>query len=194
MTQASPNSGQKQGAHDEHDHSDEPHVLPLGIYIGVWLALVVLTGVTVAASRFDFGGANTVVALVIATIKGSLVALFFMHLYYDNKLNLIILVTSLLFVSIFFTPVLIDLNTRDILDPIKGHGYWLLSKAKPEPMPMGPVATPATPAAVPAAPAAVPAAPAAAPVAPAAAPVAPAAAPVAPAAAVPAAGHAPAVH
>lgn len=164
---------------DDHGHGDEPHVLPLQVYLGVWGALMVLTILTVAVSRFDFGSANTFVALIVATIKGSLVVGFFMHLRYDNRLYTIILLASLLFVSIFFTPTLIDLHTRDALDPIKGRSVYKLSKAEPVPLsaaataPLAPPPAAAAPAAH-AAPAAVPAAPAAAPAAPAAAPAAPA--------------------
>jgi len=142
MTQA---NAMHSSNHDD-GHGDEPHVLPMRVYLGVWAALVFLTIVTVAVSRFDFGSANTFVALVVATIKGALVVLYFMHLRYDNKLYLIILLASLLFVSIFFTPTLIDLHTRDALDPIKGRTMFKLSNTKAQ--------TPAAPASAPAAPAA----------------------------------------
>lgn len=169
MTQANistnPHDGSETPGHEHH----EPHILPISVYLAVWAALVVLTAVTVAVSRFDFGSANTLIALLVATIKGSLVALFFMHLYYDNKLNLIILVSSLLFVSIFFTPTLIDLATRGTLDPLKGQHYYKMYTAKPVPMP-APAPAPAAPAAgapaatpAPAAPAGDHAAPGAAP-------------------------------
>ena len=92
---------------------------------------MVLTILTVAVSRFDFGSANTFVALIVATIKGSLVVGFFMHLRYDNRLYTIILLASLLFVSIFFTPTLIDLHTRDALDPIKGAPCTSCRKRSP---------------------------------------------------------------
>jgi cytochrome c oxidase subunit 4 len=197
MTQAQTNHN------DSHDHGhDEPHVLPLSVYFGVWGALVVLTAFTVIVSRFDFGSANTVVAMVVATIKATLVALFFMHLLYDNKLNLVILMTSFLFVAVFFTPTLIDLATRGMLDPIKTRQGYKQMSAKPSTLPEPPVeVVPAAPAPAPVAPAA---APAPAPVAPAAAAkpgtaapaVAPAAAAkpaVAPAPAAPATGAKPAV-
>jgi cytochrome c oxidase subunit 4 len=146
MTQANLSTERGHGGHHDDEHGNEPHVLPIRVYLAVWAALVVLTVLTVTASRFDFGSANTFIALVIATIKGSLVALFFMHLYYDNKLNLIVLVASLMFVSIFFTPTLIDLGTRGAIDPIKGQHYYKISKAAPVPMPVAPVAPPTTPA------------------------------------------------
>lgn len=191
MTQAIPST------EHGHEHADEQHVLPISVYLGVWGALVFLTVVTVAVSRFDFGSANTFIALLVATIKGSLVALYFMHLRYDNKLNLIILISSLLFVSIFFTPTLIDLGTRDSIDPIKGRHYYKLATAKPVPMPVvAPAAPPAAPvtasSAAPAAPAA-PVVPAKGAEAPAPAAPAPAAAPAHPAQkSVPAAPQAPA--
>lgn len=150
-------AGDGHGSMDGHGHGHgdgEPHVLPLSVYFAVWGALVVLTAITVAVSRFDFGSANTVIAMFVATIKGSLVALFFMHLFYDNKLNLIILVASLVFVSIFFTPVLIDLGSRGALDSVKTRAGYKLATTPPSLQPMPP---PEAPAAAPAAPAAAPA-------------------------------------
>ena len=163
--------GDGHGAHGGHGHGDgEPHVLPLSVYFAVWGALVVLTAVTVAVSRFDFGSANTVIAMLVATVKGSLVALFFMHLFYDNKLNLIILVASLVFVSIFFTPVLIDLSSRGALDSVKTRAGYKLATTPPSLLPTPPPETPeASTAPAPAAPehGAAPAAPTqAAPAAP----------------------------
>ncbi len=55
-------------------------------YIVVWGALVVLTVVTVAVSYVHLGMLNVVVALLVASVKASLVALFFMHLRYENRL------------------------------------------------------------------------------------------------------------
>jgi len=180
MTQAHTNHN------DDGDHAhDEPHILPLSTYLGVWGALVVLTAFTVAVSRFDFGSANTIVAMIVATIKATLVALFFMHLLYDNKLNLVILMASFLFVAIFFTPTLIDLSSRGMLDSIKTReGYKqmnLNSSALPEPPVVEVVPAPAA-APAPAAPAAEHTAPSAAPAAAAPTPVAAPAAAAPPAA------------
>lgn len=176
-----------------HGHGDgEPHVLPLKVYFAVWAALVMLTVITVAVSRFDFGSANTVIAMFVATVKGSLVALFFMHLYYDNKLNLIILIASLVFVSIFFTPVLIDLGSRGALDSVKTRAGYKLATTPPSLLPAPPPETPEAPSGAAAPAPAAPVVPAAAPTqgaAPAAAPTQ-GAAPAAPAA--PAQGAAPA--
>ena len=115
MTQADAYSSNSHGSHGAghgHGHGDEPHVLPLSVYFGVWAALVVLTVITVAVSRFDFGSANTVIAMFVATIKGSLVALFFMHLWEQRKVYRFVLLGSTVFVLLLMTFVLTDVHTR----------------------------------------------------------------------------------
>ncbi|MFZ5926076.1 MAG: cytochrome C oxidase subunit IV family protein [Acidobacteriota bacterium] len=82
----------------------------------VLLALLVLTVITVQASYYDFGAWNTVVALIIASAKGSLVALFFMQLRYD-KFNAIIFTGGLLFLAIFLIWTLFDIGTRQTVLP-----------------------------------------------------------------------------
>src|SRR5260370_31619254 len=65
-------------AHAEHDHDKNAPKL----YTAILAILIMLTFITVSASKIQFGSnmVNVVVALTIATIKASLVALFFMHL------------------------------------------------------------------------------------------------------------------
>jgi len=69
------------GAAPAHDH-----VVPVSTYVMVFLALMVGTGLTVAASYVDLGIWNTPVAMLIAVTKACLVVLFFMHLKYSPKL------------------------------------------------------------------------------------------------------------
>jgi cytochrome c oxidase subunit 4 len=123
----------------EHEHGhEEHHIHPIGLYVIIWAALVVLTAITVIVAQFDFGAWNTVVALLVATIKGSLVALYFMHLRWDNKFNLIILLGSLMLVFIFFYPTLTDLTTRGTIDPLRNEEIGL-----PQPPAAPPAAPPA---------------------------------------------------
>jgi len=97
----------------------EEHVLPLKIYFGVAGALLVLTVVTVAVSYIDFGAFNMVIAMAIAATKASLVALVFMHLYWDNKLYLTIFVMSILMLTIFIVITLFDtLRRGDIYEQV----------------------------------------------------------------------------
>jgi cytochrome c oxidase subunit 4 len=89
------------------------HVLPLGIYLAVAAALLVLTAVTVYVSTLDFGSSALVVAMLIAAAKMSLVALFFMHLRYDSKLYAVIFVTAVTFLAVFIILTMIDTLKRD---------------------------------------------------------------------------------
>ena len=90
------------------------HVLPLSVYIGVGSALFVLTGITVAVAQVNLGGmGNLIVAMVVATIKGSLVALFFMHLLYDNKFYAFVFSISLMMLGIFIAFTMFDTLRRD---------------------------------------------------------------------------------
>ena len=77
------------------------------IYISVFAALMVLTIVTVAVSRFHLPIHLAVtVALVVAIIKGSLVACYFMHLISEKKLIYAVLaVTAFFFVALMVLPV-----------------------------------------------------------------------------------------
>jgi cytochrome c oxidase subunit 4 len=92
-----------------HGHDDAlAHPVPLRILIGVFGALMVLTFLTVAATWIDIGMWNIWLALLIAVIKGSLVALYFMHLRWDSPFNGIVLIASLFFVALFVGSVVLD--------------------------------------------------------------------------------------
>jgi cytochrome c oxidase subunit IV len=93
-------------------HSPLPYVLTL-------VGLLFLTGITVGAAYVDFGSptVNIIIAMFIATIKASLVALFFMHLRHDKPLNSIIFVSSLIFLGIFLGFCMIDINSRERVYP-----------------------------------------------------------------------------
>ena len=86
------------------------------VYITVFVALMVLTVVTVAVSYLDLSTPMAIaVALFIATIKGSLVACYFMHLISEKKLILAVLaITVFMFVVLMILPVLTHSN-----------GFWI---------------------------------------------------------------------
>lgn len=87
------------------------HAVPRRILIAVYVSLLILTVITVYASTIDVGAANIWIALLIAVIKGSLVALYFMHLRWDSPFNGVILVSALLFVALFIGITLLDTNS-----------------------------------------------------------------------------------
>ena len=84
------------------------HIVPLKTLFAVFVALTLLTVLTVAASEVNFGEFNLVIALCIAVVKASLVVLFFMHLLWDKPFNAIIFVGCLVFVGLFISLTLLD--------------------------------------------------------------------------------------
>jgi len=78
------------------------------LFAVVWIALLILTGTTVAVSYVDLGFLNVVVALLIASAKASLVALFFMHLKYEKKLLLGFALAPLCFLFVIMSGTLLD--------------------------------------------------------------------------------------
>lgn len=95
------------------NNKHQPHVLPLSVYLTVGTTLLILTAITVWAASYDLGSLNLVVAMIIAAVKGTLVALYFMHLRYDNKMYSLIFGTALLFLSIFIIITMFDTLRRD---------------------------------------------------------------------------------
>ena len=87
--------------HEEHlEHVEHNH--GYGVYILVWLALMALTGVTVAVAGINFGGLTIATALVIASIKTYLVLTIFMHLRSESKTFRAFVGVALLFLLISF--------------------------------------------------------------------------------------------
>jgi cytochrome c oxidase subunit 4 len=87
---------------------DHVHVMPLRVLFGVFFALLVLTVLTVAVTWVDLGSFNLLIALGVAVVKASLVALYFMHLRYDKPFNALVLIGTLLFVALFIAFALLD--------------------------------------------------------------------------------------
>jgi cytochrome c oxidase subunit 4 len=88
------------------------HIIPAKIYFGIWAALMVGTLITVLASFAELGPFNIVVALLIASIKGTLVVLFFMHLRYSPKLTMVVVVASVFWLGIMFALTMTDYLSR----------------------------------------------------------------------------------
>jgi len=89
------------GHGDGHDHG-LAHTTPVALLFGILGALLVLTIATVAVTAIDLGAqGNLIVAMVIATVKALLVCTFFMHLLWDKKFNLVLFLTSVLFLILF---------------------------------------------------------------------------------------------
>jgi cytochrome c oxidase subunit IV len=110
---------------DRDDGHVHVHVHSWRFYAGILGALLVLTVITVAVSYVNIDGTialgrevegvgawNLTVALLVATMKASLVVLFFMHLREDKRFNALIFVGSLLFIGVFFAYTMNDTKYR----------------------------------------------------------------------------------
>lgn len=110
--------------HAGHDHDDDGavhvHIASTPFYLGIFAALIFLTIMTVKVSYYDFGKANIVIAMLIATMKASLVAAFFMHLRHDKLFNTLAFLGSFLFLAIFILLTYDDLGGRGQIDPSYG--------------------------------------------------------------------------
>ncbi len=104
--------------HGHHGH----HILSPGLLLKVIGSLAFLTLLTVAIGLMErkgiihLGGFTVPVALGIAGIKATLVAMFFMGLKYDNKVNALAFSLSIVFLSIFFIFTFLDTGFRDTFD------------------------------------------------------------------------------
>lgn len=99
---------------DTHDapspgsYESSVHIMPVPVLLAVFFALIVLTVATVGATLVDLGSWNIWIAMGIATVKATLVALYFMHLRYDRPFNGFLFMIALVFVAIFLSLTLID--------------------------------------------------------------------------------------
>ena len=137
-----------------HEHVVDPKKEARG-YLLTLIGLLFLTGLTVAASYVDFGQGNIVIALTIATMKATLVALFFMHLAHDRPINGLIAIAGFIFLGLFLMFDLLDVTTRrdavpQNLPPVVQMPASAAPATTPSPKPVAPApaATPA-PAAAP---------------------------------------------
>ena len=90
-------------------HTPIPKV---GTLVTVWAALIVLTGLTSAASYVDVGEWNIVVALLIAVTKASLVVWIFMGVRYVTTLTRLFVVAGLVWLFIMILLTASDYSTR----------------------------------------------------------------------------------
>jgi cytochrome c oxidase subunit 4 len=91
------------------DHHGLSHVAPIKVLTATGGTLLVLTLVTVLATKIDFGAnINFAIAMAIAVVKATLVILFFMHLKYDRLFHSVVFVAAILAASLFVGFTLMD--------------------------------------------------------------------------------------
>jgi len=102
--------------HGSHSHGFS-HPMPVWQLLAVFFALIILTIVTVFQSTLDLGNSELIISMIVATIKATLVILFFMHMIHDKPLNAIIFLSSFIFVALFLGFTLMDSSAyRDSIE------------------------------------------------------------------------------
>jgi cytochrome c oxidase subunit 4 len=115
---------------DEHAHGIS-HVASIKVLVGTGGTLLLLTLLTVMATRIDFGAnINLAIAMFIAVVKATLVVLFFMHLKYDKIFHTVVFVSAILAASLFVGFTLMDTGQY------QHTNIW--NPDSPPPAPVGP--------------------------------------------------------
>lgn len=102
------------------------HVVAKKIYFFIFGSLLALTALTTAVAYVDLGQWNTIVALIIACCKATLVILFFMHLRWSPRLMRVVLLSALLWLAILISLTTTDFFSRDWTPIPKGWESSLL--------------------------------------------------------------------
>ena len=97
---------------DVKHHDPQHHVTPLSIYFGVFIALMVLTVLTVWVSTQHFGAWNVPIAMAIAIAKATLVILFFMHVIHSTRLTWVVIGSAILWLGVLFVLTFSDYVSR----------------------------------------------------------------------------------
>ncbi len=99
------------------EHSGNHHIMPLKIYLGVFLALMVLTILTVWVAFYDLGFLNVFVAVTIACVKAYIVLLYFMHLRYNARILWLTAAAGFIWFVLLTAFTVSDVLTRGWLPP-----------------------------------------------------------------------------
>ena len=89
------------------------HIASVKSYVGIFAALMVLTVVTVLVAYVNLGQLNKVVALGIASLKATLVILYFMHVKYSSRLTKLVVVSGFFFLVILLGLTMVDYGSRE---------------------------------------------------------------------------------
>jgi len=88
------------------------HIVEKKIYYGVFATLVILLAATVGIAYIHLGELNIIAALTIASIKATLIILYFMHVRYSSRLLWIFVGAGFFWLGIMFALTFSDFLTR----------------------------------------------------------------------------------
>ncbi|MFZ2949933.1 MAG: cytochrome C oxidase subunit IV family protein [Desulfuromonadaceae bacterium] len=92
--------------------NEQQHIVSYRELVGIWLALLALTALTVAITRVKLGGYKVLGALAIACVKSGMVIAVFMHMKYEERLLRWLLFLALVTLAIFIGFTFFDVLYR----------------------------------------------------------------------------------
>jgi len=91
------------------------HIVTRKTYVVIWALLMLFTALTFGLSYLDLGPWSAVIAVVIAATKATIIALFFMHIKYADRLTKLVALAALFWLGIMFVLTGTDFFTRYML-------------------------------------------------------------------------------
>jgi cytochrome c oxidase subunit IV len=95
----------------DQNKQESVHV-PIRVFVSVWIVLVILTGVTIAAAHMRLGAWGMFTNVAIASTKASLVLWFFMHLKYEKRIFKLLLLIPIITISVIIGLTFFDIWYR----------------------------------------------------------------------------------
>ena len=94
------------------ENSETKHTNGYGVYILVWMSLLVLTSLTVSVAGINLEQYTLLIALSIAAIKSYLVITIFMHIKFDDPIFKLFIIVSILTLFVIFVLTFVDYSFR----------------------------------------------------------------------------------
>ncbi len=93
-------------------HGDQPHIVPDGLQVLIWVGLMILTSITAGASILFPGKVGIGVAMVVTPLKAALILMFFMHLKYEKPVFRWMFLTAVSILAIVMGLTFFDYSNR----------------------------------------------------------------------------------
>jgi len=94
------------------EEKQETHVVATKTFVLIWLALLILTALTIGAAGLQMGKWSMLANLLIASTKAGLVLWFFMHLKYEHRLFKLLLLVPIGTITIIIGLTFLDIWFR----------------------------------------------------------------------------------
>ena len=116
------NSSENSSSNNTNHNKDEQHgLLPVRLYIGIFIALLVMIFINIGISKLPIPGFWMTFALLsVSILQTVLVAVFFMELIHEDKFYSFVFGSAILFMLLFFIITLGDLRGRDFFHKDEG--------------------------------------------------------------------------